>query len=369
VKYRPELDGMRALAISAVLLTHAYHRPLPGGWIGVDLFFLLSGYLITTLLLREIDTTGTIALARFYLRRSLRLMPALALVLGFVAVVEYLVKPAPDGDSGWSILMAGTYLMNWNKALGWGGEGVLGHTWSLSIEEQFYLVWPLVLLAIPGSARLRTTFVLLVAIIGWKWFLIGADASAERIYNGFDTHADSLLMGCCLAQLRIEGPTADRLSRLWLIPVALLGGFVMTMHYERVFSMTSGIVLVGISGAWLIVASARPGLLRRILSHQAPVFVGRISYGVYLWHGPMLFYFRNDFPPALAIVPVLFAMPLAAASYRWVERPILRLRDRRQSKDGSGKSTSAEGEESASAPLRLGNRALAWPAWLARFQD
>ncbi|MEO7786815.1 MAG: acyltransferase [Sphingomicrobium sp.] len=332
--YRAELDGLRAVAIGAVMLFHAYPGLVHGGWVGVDIFFVLSGYLITSLLVNELDVSGTIRLGRFYLRRCYRLVPALALLLFVVAYVQFVVRGGSWAISGWPILMAATYLMNWNRAFGWGSVSPVGHTWSLAIEEQFYLLWPLLLRAMPAGKRLKLSLGLLAAAFVWRVAMVSAGASADRVLNGFDTHADSLLVGCVLAQVGVHGRFSAPLARLWPVPAVLLPMFALLLPYDSAFAATSGILLVALSTAWLIVAAAQRGTLQAMLSMPLLVGLGQISYGVYLWHDPLLIYFKQYLPPALAILPAIAAIPLAIASFRLVERPALRWRDRRQSVGG-----------------------------------
>lgn len=327
---------MRAFAVGAVLLFHGYCGAFPGAWIGVDMFFVLSGFLITSLLVSEIQMRGTIALGSFYLRRALRLTPAFAVMLCAVAVFEFLIKPAPASDAKWSLLMAATYMMNWNMALAWGNLGPLAHCWSLSVEEQFYLVWPVLLLVIPAAARLRATIWLLALVVGWKLWLVGQGVPYERVYAGFDTHSDSLLVGCCLAQLTVAPGRIHWLARRCVVPVLLLAGLALTLRDDRAFSLTAGILLSALCTAWIILASTLPGRLRNILTHAVPVYVGRISYGIYLWHAMLLHYATDLLPPALNILPALLAIPIAAVSFHAIEQPILRLRGRQRQSVGGG---------------------------------
>ncbi|MEI6624135.1 MAG: acyltransferase [Actinomycetes bacterium] len=197
--YKPALNGLRALAVLAVVTTHAWWRIVPGGGIGVDLFFALSGYLITSLLLAEVDQTGLVDLPRFWGRRALRLLPALFLMLA--AVVIYFRPPIID------VFSAAFYFANWRRVAG-DNLGPLGPTWSLSVEEQFYIIWPLVVvlcvfLSRRGHARLAS-------VLAWASILGCVVAPAlrfalsddpTRIGNGTDTRLDALMMGCLLATL------------------------------------------------------------------------------------------------------------------------------------------------------------------------
>jgi len=201
--YKPALDGLRALAVLPVLL---FHGGVPGfqwGYIGVDVFFVISGYLITDTLLKEQAETGCISLLGFYRRRALRLLPALALVC--LAVLLFMGLVANSWNQAWrEIAIVAFYAGNWTRALGTGLPQYLGHTWSLAIEEQFYIRWPALLLAILALnptiiSSLRLILALVIAVTCWRIFLALYGASADRLYNGTDTRADALLIGAALA--------------------------------------------------------------------------------------------------------------------------------------------------------------------------
>jgi peptidoglycan/LPS O-acetylase OafA/YrhL len=144
VRYNPALDGLRAVAVTLVIATHSYHASMPGGWVGVDVFFVLSGYLITSILLRELRQTGGISMSNFYVRRLLRLTPALAVLVMFQLVRTAFSHNASEIRE--ATLIGALYLENWNNVFQFGPHDVMGHTWSLAVEEQFYWLWPLTLL-------------------------------------------------------------------------------------------------------------------------------------------------------------------------------------------------------------------------------
>ena len=197
--YQPALDGVRAIAVLLVMLGHL--GLVSAGGLGVDIFFVLSGYLITAILVSEFSTTGGISLKKFYARRALRILPAVILLL---AVLNILVEATQTSEQAhtfqWNSLGALFYIANWLRAFG-RGIGILGHLWSLSIEEQFYLLWPIAL-AFLLSRKLKRSQILIV--IGFAVVLVNLDRiylyrgieSFNRIYNGLDTRADALLVGC-----------------------------------------------------------------------------------------------------------------------------------------------------------------------------
>ena len=204
LKYEPAFDGLRALAIIFVFLVHAWESAFPGGWAGVDIFFVLSGYLITTLLTNELSETGTIDYRNFYIRRVLRLWPAFAVFL-LVVVLEMSVR-APNIWSFGAVGLSAVYLMNWNRAFVWWSQHNLGHTWSLAMEEQFYLLWPALLVFIFSRRAICCVLAMIIAMVTWRCFLALDGADPERTYNGFDTHGDALLIGCLLALLVRRNP-------------------------------------------------------------------------------------------------------------------------------------------------------------------
>jgi peptidoglycan/LPS O-acetylase OafA/YrhL len=326
MKYDPALDGLRAVAVSAVVLYHVDSSILPGGWAGVDIFFVLSGFLITAILSREIDRTGTIDLKRFYLRRTLRLMPALWVFLLFCLIL-IAARPEWRHDGIRAVFFAATYTMNWNRAFQWCSMWKLGHTWSLSMEEQFYLVWPAIMLFTRRHLRMPVIISLLAAVITWRCFLAFNGADPERTYNGFDTHADALLIGSVLA---LNGMS----RRPWRLPVVSLlasAAFITILLFvplRTIGTQTAGLTAAALISMVLIICARERGWLRTILSLRALVYTGRISYGFYLWQQIFILLTYRHLPKWAMIVPVVGAYLTAMASYRWIERPLLRLKDR-----------------------------------------
>ncbi|MBK9178122.1 MAG: acyltransferase [Acidimicrobiales bacterium] len=344
--YRPELDGLRAVAVLAVMAFHAGLSFAAGGFLGVDVFFVLSGFLITSLLLEERQVRGGIALGRFYARRALRLFPALVLVVvacllwtGLAESSAVFVQTAKDAG------ITAVYAMNWIAALTDRPLlGLLEHTWSLAIEEQFYLVWPLTLLVLLGGRRTPRAVLVFctVALVGaplLRFALLDGPGTYARVYNGLDTRADALLAGCLVATLYtlrlLPGPRA---LRPWL---QVLGGaaavalLVLFRYSARdLFLYRWGLTLATVSAAVLIaaLAAAPGGLLARPLRLRPVVWVGRISYGLYLWHWPV-FVIANQgrlgwglWPTTALRVALTFAF--ATASFYLWERPFLRLKSR-----------------------------------------
>ncbi|MGZ4709060.1 MAG: acyltransferase family protein, partial [Acidimicrobiales bacterium] len=345
--YRPAFDGLRAIAVIPVLLFHASVTWARGGFLGVDVFFVLSGFLITRLLLEERELTGRIALLRFYLRRVLRLFPALVAVS--VASLVYATVWLDHGQAvraAHDLFAAATYRMNWVEALhAQPPFGLLDHTWSLSIEEQFYLLWPLGLLLAYRLGRGRGVF---VAALGGAALSAGVRAllwhggqPVHRVYYGLDTHADGLLLGCALAAVTLYRPgplrealrgASGRVAGRWAGPVAL-AMLALAASQTALFSKglpSWGYPIVGVLTAIVIADVWAGGVLDRALRPTALVAIGRISYGLYLWHWPVFLVLNparthwSPFPLTLLRLAVTFAV--AVVSFFAVEQPFLRLK-------------------------------------------
>ena len=213
MRYLPQLDGLRGLAIIAVMLFHAGISTFGGGFIGVDLFFVLSGFLITALLVHEHQMHGSVSLRNFYMRRVLRLLPALLILVLVFCVLSFLSLDSADARSNYvGALIVLFYLSNWARALSLHPPYPLDHTWSLSIEEQFYVLWPVILILMLTTLKKPKHVLALTvsfALASWllRVYLMMSGSSVERIYYGSDTRADSLMVGCAL------GVFYD--SRLW----------------------------------------------------------------------------------------------------------------------------------------------------------
>jgi peptidoglycan/LPS O-acetylase OafA/YrhL len=350
--YRPPLDGLRGVSILAVM---SYHIGLiRGGFLGVDIFFVLSGFLITTLLMDEWARTGRISLGQFYARRALRLLPALvALVIACdvaVMIIARLYWPEVFGPVVLGMVYASVaallYMANWvvvSVQTLW----ILGHTWSLSIEEQFYLIWPLCLLALLRWVR-RRGFILALLLLGisasliLKVALVRAQSSVLRIFFGLDTRFDELLIGCVVGVFASWGLLAgSRRSRGRLGAAAGAGAALLAfMLWRAVWRdqvMLGGGLTAAAAAAGVLIADiiARPsGWLASALGRQPLVGIGRISYGLYLWHFPIVYGCGAlavdgtppDFPRASLAVGLTFLV--AAASFRWIEQPMLKIKRR-----------------------------------------
>lgn len=326
--YQPALDGLRAVAISAVVLYHAERTVFPGGWIGVDVFFALSGFLITSLLVQEMARTRNIDVWRFYARRAVRVWPAFAALIVFSIVFATCLQTAYSNLN--ATLVAATYTMNWNRAFDVFPEGWLGHTWAVAEEQQFYLVWPAILLFIGFRNPARWLIAAIAAAVAWRIALIVSGESFERIYNGLDTHADPLLIGAALAFVPLTPTFTKNVKRLALAPIVVLAALILFARETSVFSQTIGYSATAGAATWVIVLVLTHHRLWAILSSAPFRYTGRISYSWYLWHFPILKigYAHIGHFTGAGLFLCLLAYPVAMASYHFVEKPALRFKAR-----------------------------------------
>jgi len=336
--YRPALDGLRGIAVLAVVAFHAVTL-VPGGFLGVDVFFVLSGFLITSLLMQEFRNTGKIRLGNFYLRRALRLFPALALLLSLTTLAG-IVAPGPAHDTVAAVPWAASFLLNWRLAFRQQEAGLLWHLWSLSVEGQFYLLWaPCVALLLGLGMSPRVLFALSLSLTAisdlCRAFLWNTGASTLRLYHGTDTHLDGILLGSALAAL-VVSVSADAWEPLrghlkWASRftwVFLLGLFLSAYQDALVFSWLYLLVPPAVALVILRLLLVPGGITYRLLTSRSLVSVGRVSYGLYLYHFPAIRLSRALYPdPFLATLGgLVLAALLTAVSWRVLERPALRLK-------------------------------------------
>ena len=325
MKYEPALDGLRAVALAFVFLIHAWEHSFPGGWAGVDIFFVLSGYLITTVLTNELLETGAIDYQSFFIRRILRLWPAFAVFL-LVVVLQISMSKAPNIWAFGAVAVSAAYLMNWNKAFTWMGHNNVGHTWSLAMEEQFYLLWPALLAFIFARRALWLVFALIIVMVTWRCFLASNGADPERTYNGFDTHGDAILVGCLLALVvRRNADFIARLSGMWLVASGGLLAILFLMPHRDVFTQTAGLSIASLLSAVVIASLQHETPLKSLLSTRPLVYLGKISYGFYLWHYPLVLAL-SKYGNMGKLAALMLSLGLASASYRYIELPFLTLK-------------------------------------------
>ncbi|HET9712488.1 MAG TPA: acyltransferase [Pyrinomonadaceae bacterium] len=341
--YRPALDGLRGVAILAVLAVHTSHifgwSLLKGANAGVDIFFVLSGFLITTLLIEEWEQTGDVSLKSFYWRRALRLIPALVVLLAALYFLsDLLFSPVEANDTRRAISVAFVYASDLALAFFQLHLGALQHTWSLAIEEHFYLIWPVVLLAALklGISKKRLVLITLLAVIVsglQRASLHQFGAPPVRTYYGIDTRADALLIGCVTGLCVSWGLVHVRALRPLLIPALILIVFCMVATgFGSSFMTVGGFTLLAIATGVVIVnvVLGPPGYLRGFLECGPLVWIGRISYGLYLWHYPIFkatSFVKLSWPVQLTVA-LAITLIVTSLSYYLIERPALSLKRR-----------------------------------------
>ncbi|HEY2477614.1 MAG TPA: acyltransferase family protein [Solirubrobacterales bacterium] len=346
--FMPGIDALRALAVLAVFGYHAGLDWVPGGFLGVDVFFVISGYLITSLLLREFRTTDHIELGRFWLRRARRLLPAVGVLIAVAMIVSAIAEPDRIGQIRGDALSSLFYFANWHFIFThtsyfeqFGRPSLFTHLWSLSVEEQFYLFWPLIFAAgMKLFGRRRLLIGVLAGATGsvvLAWILFDPGHDASRIYYGTDTHAVGLLAGVALAlvwsptELRthksfgpLVGPILDALG------VIALGYLILSFVHVHDYDLAlwhGGYAWVAIATALLLAALAHPAArLGGIIGRPALLWLGLRSYSFYLWHWPVLAMTRPGVDVSLprgVLIPLqlIACLVLADLSYRFVELP------------------------------------------------
>ncbi len=353
----PGLDGLRGIAVLAVIIYHADVSLLVGGFLGVDVFFVLSGFLITSLLIDELTQTNTVDRARFYMRRIRRLMPALFLVLFFSVLVSglFVLDAAYHvrRDLPWAI----TFVLNWSYLffeqsyfVNISRPPLLQHLWSLSVEEQFYVIWPILLVALykvkvgnlaPRVKIFLVSATLAIASTAWMIYLSVANGfpipnDPSRVYFGTDTHAMGLLVGCAAAALwryeklnaRLTPDRTTALNSLGLFSLAGVAYFFLFVSELNEFLYRGGFLILSILTATLVIVAAHPGLkFGTRLGNPVLKWFGDRSYGIYLWHWPIFVLMRSGIDiqwsdPVAFVVKIAIVLVVADLSYRFVEMPI-----------------------------------------------
>jgi len=349
----PGLDGLRAIAVAAVVVYHLSPGALPGGFIGVDIFFVISGFLITGLLLRERETSGRLRLRAFWLRRARRLLPALFALLLVCSAAAWLIGGDVLLHLGRQLLGALTFSSNWVAVAG--DQSYFDETapelfrnlWSLAVEEQFYLVWPFVvlLLALIRSRRARVAIVAVIAAASAiaMALLLPVGGDATRVYYGTDTHSFGLAIGASLAILSSRWTVSRLVAAHWFRVLApVLGTLSLATVVVATFLLPAdapltyrgGLVAVAVLTAVTVWGSITPGsVLGRALDLPPLRWIGVRSYGIYLWHWPVFVLLIAAFPAwertggsgwLLGAAAAAITMAAAILSYRFVEQPVRR---------------------------------------------
>ena len=356
-KYLPSIDSLRALAVLAVIIYHVDVNYLPGGFLGVDLFFVLSGYLISSLIIKEFRKTGTVNLYNFYIRRARRLLPAVYFMITVGLVVMVLFNEVLLRKSHLDAIFGYIYSSNWWYIFhkldyfdSFGAQSPFKHLWSLAIEEQFYMIFPLLFLLVngkkkskDGTYKLNKNFLyvvlglILVSLIAH--ILLFDINNISRIYFGTDTRAFSLLVGVVGAILypmeRLHSKVTPQQNIIYsvvsLVSIAtLITVMVYTSEYNT-WLYRGGFLLVAILGLIVIISSGKQHtLMSKLLSFKPVVFIGKISYSLYLWHFPILVLTTpvseiGNPNIIFVILRVILTFILATASYVFVETPIRKL--------------------------------------------
>src|SRR5215218_6145048 len=355
-RYMPGLDGLRALAVLAVI---AYHLELgwaQGGLLGVGVFFTLSGYLITDLLLEQRDAVGHLRLGDFWIRRARRLLPALFLMLAVVTVWVALLDPSQLPALRKDIVAAALYLSNWwyifydaSYFSHFGPPPLLDHLWSLAVEEQFYLLWPLLLWLglryARGRYQLASLTLAAAALSATVMALLyqpGSDPT--RVYEGTDTRAFGLLVGAALAmvwpshrlrgdltlrrrQLRRERALSQLLDGAGVVGLVVIALLIWRTNLYSAFLYRGGIVLLSVATVLVVAALAHPATqLGRALGWKPLRWLGVRSYGIYLWHWPIIVLttptVQRSVNLPLAVLQVGMTIAVAALSWHFAEEPI-----------------------------------------------
>lgn len=358
LRYMPGIDGLRAMAVLAVLFYHADMPWMPGGFLGVEVFFAISGYLITGLLLAEWHKSGLINLGRFWFRRARRLLPAVYTLLIVVLAFTVIVLPGKVASLRIDALGAALYVNNWVQIFSHksyfeaiGRPSLLRHLWSLAVEEQFYIVWPVLLVLVmrfvlphirAPKRRLALAFIALAGVIASSLLMAGLynpDLDPSRIYYGTDTRAAGFLIGATLAILTSPAQTSEQIpgpSRfgfaLDVLGFGAVGGltaiFILVNEINQ-YLYLGGFAVVSLLTVAAIYATVRNGsrLFTRLLSLPVVRWVGLRSYSIYLWHWPIYAVTRPQLDVPLTGLPLMvlrLAMTAVCAelSYRLIERPI-----------------------------------------------
>jgi peptidoglycan/LPS O-acetylase OafA/YrhL len=354
--YLAGLDGLRAVAVIAVLAYHLFPTAVRGGFIGVDIFFVISGFLITSLLITEHASTGRVSLKKFWLRRARRLLPALFVTIGVTCSVALLIGGDILVGLGRQVLGAATFSNNWIEAASGANYfdasslHLFTNFWSLAVEEQFYAVWPFILAAVLGITalvrRYRVGFaasLLLAAVSTGLMFVWFDESNPTRVYYGSDTHAFGLMIGAALAFLgnaryaravaKGERWPSARFKYAKILQTAgwlsFAGIAVLVFILPELAPVTyrGGLLLASLLSAVVILAAVNNrGLLQQLLETKPLKWVGVRSYGIYLWHWPVIvlcyYGLSGQWRWVTPIITVVSSVAAAALSYRYLEQPI-----------------------------------------------
>jgi peptidoglycan/LPS O-acetylase OafA/YrhL len=345
--YLPGLDGLRAFSVLAVLLYHAGVAFMPGGFLGVEVFFVISGYLITLMLISESGLEGQVSLKKFWLRRARRLLPALFTLLATVLIIAVLFLPDEVAKLRGEVLAAFGYVTNWYQILNEqsyfetiGRPSLLQHLWSLAVEEQFYIIFPIIFALTVKRWQYKVLPYIIIGALAstmLMMFLYSPDKDPSRIYYGTDTRATGLLIGVALAFVWWPWLNQKKLTQFYefllnltgfIALAALLWYFTAITEFNS-FLYTGGFLLVSVTTAVLIAVTVHPQsiIFSGFLSLKPLLWFGLRSYSIYLWHWPVFVLTRPQLDIRLdgfALLVLRFAITFALAeiSYRFIEIPV-----------------------------------------------
>lgn len=345
-RYMPGLDGLRAIAVIGIIIYHLNRQWLTGGFLGVDTFFVISGYLITSLLLKEYEETGIINLKNFWLRRVKRLMPAVIVLVCVVVLATLILKPDQIVGIKHDAFAAVLYVSNWwyiVSDVNYFEQFAfmpLKHLWSLAIEEQFYIFFPIVLITLLLTVRKYRNVTLIFWIISLVSLFVMIMISQphmghSRVYFGTDTRLQTMLLGVMLAflwppfKLKKNPNVAIRhvVDTVGVLSVICLLSLFILVDDNSDWIYNGGFYLISAMTLFVISSAVHPsGYFARILGNPVFVYIGKRSYSLYLWHFPVISFLHSYFvdgqiPVYVYIIDVVVTIIFAELSYRYIETP------------------------------------------------
>lgn len=345
-RYLPGLDGFRAIAVTAIIIFHMNPNWLPGGFLGVDTFFVISGYLITALLISEYYITGEIDLINFWLRRIKRLIPAVLFMLTVILTYTAFFKPEIIFDIKKDTIAAFFYVSNWwyiFQDVDYFNQfaiAPLKHLWSLAVEEQFYLLYPILLLFLVKFKNQNFTFLILFIIslisLEMMFFLSNSEGNNSRVYFGTDTRLQTLLLGALLAIIWPPFSLKKNISKIQkyiidlfgIIGLVILIYFFVTISDKDIWIYKGGFYLISFITLFIIASVVHPsGLFAKSLSNRLFVYIGKRSYSLYLWHFPIIefvhsYFVAGQIPFYVYFLDIILMVTIAEFSYKFIETPI-----------------------------------------------
>lgn len=345
-RYMPGLDGLRAIAVLAIIIYHLNKQWLTGGFLGVDTFFVISGYLITSLLLKEFEETGSINLKQFWLRRIKRLIPAVFVLVGVVSMMTLILKPDQIVNIKHDAFAAIFYVSNWwyiMTDVNYFEQFAfmpLKHLWSLAIEEQFYIIFPIVLITLLLTVKKYRNITLIfwiVSLVSLLLMVLISEPHMEhsRVYFGTDTRLQTMLLGVLLAFLwppfklkanppRILSHTIDGLGIVSTVVIIMLFIFVDD-NSDWIYN--GGFYVISVLTLFVILSVVHPSAyFAKVIGNPLFVYIGKRSYSLYLWHFPVIsfihsYYVEGQIPIYVYVLDIITTLILAELSYRYIETP------------------------------------------------